>query len=87
MSVCVSRQGEYGSHKPDAEFVCNRCWALDEEGLRAGLKDLRDRTNAIRALAERLIDVSDIVDEKTGGTFRYVAGEMLTILGSTVGAS
>jgi hypothetical protein len=41
MSTCVSRHGEYGAHTPDADYVCARCFALDEDALIAELHRLR----------------------------------------------
>ena len=41
MSTCVSSHGEYSSHVPDDDFNCTRCWALDEDGLRAEAQRLR----------------------------------------------
>ena len=42
MSTCISRHGEFGSHMPNEDFVCQNCFALDEEGLRAEYRRLRE---------------------------------------------
>lgn len=47
MSTCISRHGEYSAHIPGDDWNCTRCFALDENGLRAEL----DRTTADLAVA------------------------------------
>lgn len=43
MSTCISRHGEYSEHTLDDEFTCTLCGVLDEDALRAELRDLRAR--------------------------------------------
>ena len=60
MSTCVSSHGEYSSHVPDGDFNCTRCWALDEDGLRAEVTRLtaeNTRPRAVAAWADTAIDV------------------------------
>ena len=52
MSTCVSSHGEYSSHVPDGDFNCTRCWALDEDGLRAEVARLAAENTRLRAVAE-----------------------------------
>ena len=59
MSKCISGQGEYSEHVPDdaEEFVCGRCYVVDEDAMRAEIQRLRaDRpsvTDDARAEAYR----------------------------------
>lgn len=38
MSKCISSQGEYSDHTPDAKFCCTRCFAFDEDQALAALE-------------------------------------------------
>ena len=53
MSNCISREGEYSDHKPDKDFCCTRCFALDETGLLARVRELEDERDAALAAIER----------------------------------
>jgi len=49
MSKCISGQGEYSDHTPgDEEFVCGRCYVVDEEAMRAEIERLRAALTADR---------------------------------------
>ena len=41
MSTCISARGEFGSHDLDDEHTCRDCGVLDEDALRAELRELR----------------------------------------------
>ena len=54
MSNCISREGEYSDHKPDKDFCCTRCFALDETGLLARVRELEAERDAALAALERI---------------------------------
>ena len=49
MSTCISGHGEWSDHTPDAEYTCTRCGVLDEPGLTAELRRLREELDEARA--------------------------------------
>lgn len=55
MSTCISRHGEYGSHKigsGEDEFTCQRCFVFDEDAALAQLRDARAEVERQRARAD-----------------------------------
>lgn len=53
MSTCISWHGEFSRHELDDEYTCKLCGVLDEEALRAELRELRRTNEGLReALAE-----------------------------------
>jgi len=58
MSKCISRRGEYSDHIPDADYICTRCGALDEDGMVNELRDLREERDALR------VGVAQIADDR-----------------------
>lgn len=50
MSTCISRNGEFGSHELDDDFICARCFVLDEDALIADRDRLRADLDELRAL-------------------------------------
>ena len=48
MSTCISSEGEYSDHVPDKDFCCTRCFALDEPGLLARVRELETENDTLR---------------------------------------
>lgn len=63
MSICISREGEFGSHVLDDAYTCSRCLVLDEDAMIADLRGLRAR------LAEALAEVERLRGENERLTF------------------
>jgi|DEB19_MinimDraft_2_1074335.scaffolds.fasta_scaffold102929_1 hypothetical protein len=56
MSTCISRAGEYSEHQTDpGNFICDRCGALDEDGLFAELERTRSKRDEFAALLGRAL--------------------------------
>lgn len=58
MSVCISRHGEFGSHDLDDEHTCRLCGVLDEDALRAELRELRAALPTLDELRERRVPLA-----------------------------
>lgn len=58
MSACISTQGEYSDHEPDARFTCTRCHTFDEDAALAALdyavKLLAEARGALDYYADRI---------------------------------
>src|SRR5690625_3313198 len=68
MSKCISGQGEYSDHTPgDEEFVCGRCYVVDEEAMQAEIERLRTALTADRPT------VSETATEATERIARQIA--------------
>lgn len=69
MSACISRHGEYGSHIVDDDYLCTRCFWLDEDAIIAELHRLRERPllpAALRELAKQPVAVNAMALGMTG---------------------
>lgn len=56
MSACISRDGEFSEHQTDPfNYICDRCGALDEDGIFADLEQARTSRDHFAELLARAL--------------------------------
>ena len=65
MSKCISSHGEYSEHDlTGAErFICQRCWALDEDAIMAALAASEAELLTLREQRDKVLAALDVYDE------------------------
>ena len=63
MSHCISSHGEYSDCDPDQDFICKRCFALDEDALFAKVERLNATIERVKALLDEDYHAALLLDQ------------------------